>query len=63
MSAISGETTIVKSAQRDRRKLVAETLAGSGRHDADHIVSGEHVFDHLALAADETASGRNAVRQ
>ena len=29
--------------------MIAQTLAGTGRHDAEHVASGEDVGDHLAL--------------
>ena len=42
-----------ESALHDGGKLEAEALAGPGGHDADDIVSGEDVFDGLALGGTE----------
>jgi hypothetical protein len=37
-------------AEHHRRELVAQRLAGAGRHHRDHRVAGEHVGDHVGLA-------------
>ena len=34
---------------RERGKLEAETLAGAGRHHADHIVAVQDILDNLSL--------------
>ena len=38
-----------QSAESDSWKLVAEALAGAGRHDADDVVAGKDVGDDFAL--------------
>jgi hypothetical protein len=42
-----------EAALHDGGKLETEALAGPGGHDADDIVSGEDVFDGLALGGTE----------
>ena len=37
----------------DGGELVAEALARAGRHDAEDVLAGQDVFDHLALAGAE----------
>jgi hypothetical protein len=51
-----------ESALHDGRKLEAEALAGPGGHDADNIVSGEDVFDGLALGGTEAVVAEDGAK-
>ena len=53
ISAISGETTTVRSVAGERGQLVAEALAAAGRHDDERVAPVERGLDGLALAGAE----------
>ena len=57
ISAISGDTTTVRSVARERGQLVAEALAAAGGHDDERVAAVERGLDRLALAGPE---GREA---
>ena len=60
ISEISGETTTVRPFNITGRKLKAEALPGARRHDAYHVVAGEHVIDDLPLMRAEQFRSRKA---
>ena len=60
ISAISGETTTVRSAGRDAGQLVAEALAAAGGHHDEAVAPVERGLHRLALPGAELADSRSA---
>src|SRR3954465_5419903 len=51
------------TAHLQRRQLVAERLAGAGRHDGERVAPGEHAFDDLALTRTQAAQAEAPPQQ
>ncbi len=41
--------------------MIAETLSGARRHDAQHIIAGQHMLDHIALRRPEIVKAEHAL--
>ena len=50
-------------AAHDRRQLVAERLAGAGRHDGEHVLAGEHRAEDLVLPGPQIGEAEDAVQR
>ena len=61
MRAMSGETTRVRPLAGERRQLVAERLACTGRHDGENVLAGEHGAHDLLLPFAEGGEAEDVV--
>ena len=60
MSAMSGETTTVRSSPGERRQLVAEALAAARRHDDERVAPVERGLHGVALAGAKRVEAEQA---